>query len=131
MATPSGPATTPSTGQVETEWGRIWEAVPDGFPVPPGAQEAEAGEVVSAAYGVPTVALPNPREVVAFYGDALGRAGFPGGVNGPFEDGSYTAVASDGQGQGCDILVTARPRGPEETYVTVLYGAGCPFDWPG
>jgi hypothetical protein len=54
--------------------------------------------------------------------------GYGGTVDGPFEDGSYTAWASNGYG--CDMLVSTLPRGPEETFVTVLYGALCPFSWP-
>ena len=121
------PGLTPGVGQTDTEWGPIWEDVPAGFPAPPGGQPAEADTgPVSAAWTVPAAALPNPRAVAQRYVDAFAAAGYGGGRDGPLEDGSYTAWASNGYG--CDILVTALPRG-EETLATVLYGAGCPFSW--
>ena len=118
-----------ATGQTDTAWGPIWNEVPPGFPAPPGGEPAEAdGGPVSAAYTVPAAALPNALEVAQFYVDRFAYAGYGGGRDGPLEDGSYTAWASNGYG--CDILVTAVPRGDQETFTTVLYGAGCPFDWP-
>ena len=121
------PVQTIQAGQVDTAWGPIWETLPEGFPVPPGAQDAEAETTVSAAYTVPTSSLPDARRVVGFYGQEFSSVGYGGGVDGPFEDGSYSAWASNGYG--CDMMVEAVPRGSEETYVTVLYGALCPFAW--
>ena len=114
-------------GQVDTEWGPIWETVPAGFPVLAGAQPAEADTVVSAAYTIPTSSFPNARAVADEYARQLALV-YGGGINGPFEDGSYETWASNGYG--CDIRVLALPRGSEEVYVTVLFGALCPFEWP-
>ena len=113
--------------QAETEWGPIWLAVPENFPAPPRgeAAEPETGPA-SAAWIVPPGALPSPRDVAQFYVDRYTEEGYGGGRNGPLEDGSYTAWASDGYG--CDIVVTAVSRG-ESTLATVFYGAGCPFRW--
>ena len=122
------PGQTPGLGQVDTAWGPIWETVPDLFPSPPGGASTEADTVASAAYTVPSAVPPSAREVAAFYADAFAAAGFGGGIDGPLEDGSYDAWGSNGYG--CDMLASAVARGSEETYVTVLYGAGCPFDWP-
>jgi hypothetical protein len=122
------PEQTPRAGQIDTEWGPIWEVIPEGFPEPPGGEPAEADTTVSAAYVVPAAALPNGRDVVNFYAARFADVGYGGTVDGPFEDGSYTAWASNGYG--CDMLVSTLPRGPEETFVTVLYGALCPFSWP-
>jgi len=123
------PGLTPSTGQSDTDWGPIWDVLPPGFPEPPGGEPAEADSgPVSAAWTVPKSALANPRDVAQFYVDQFSAVGYGGGRDGPLEDRSYTAWASNGYG--CDILVTAVPRGAEETFVTVLYGAGCPFSWP-
>ena len=117
------------TGQTDTEWGPIWNEVPPGFPEPAGSEPAEADSgPVSAAYAVPAAAFPNPLEVAQFYVDRFAYAGYGGSRDGPLEDGSYTAWASNGYG--CDILVTAVPRGDAETLATVFYGAGCPFSWP-
>ena len=45
-------------------------------------------------------------------------------MDGPLEDGSFTVWSASGYG--CDSLVTILPRG-EESLITVLFGAGCPF----
>ena len=121
------PGLTPSTGQTDTDWGPIWDDLPPGFPVPPGSEPLESGAgTVTAAWTV-AAGSSNPRAVAQLYADAFAAAGYGGGRDGPLEDVAYTAWASNGYG--CDILVTAKPRG-EETLVTVLYGAGCPFSWP-
>ena len=121
------PATPLPVDQVDTDWGPIWARVPDAFPVPPGAEPAEADTTVSAAWTVPAGARPAAREVAQFFADRFSEAGLGGGLDGPLEDGSYTTWASNGYG--CDLLVTAMPRGAEETFATVLFGAGCPFTW--
>lgn len=125
------PGLTPGTGQTDTAWGPIWNGVPPEFPPPPGSQPAEAGPgtgPVSGAWTVPVGGLPNAGAVAQFYVDEFARVGYGGSRDGPLEDGSHTAWASNGYG--CDILVTAAPRGSDETLATVLYGAGCPFSWP-
>jgi hypothetical protein len=121
------PGGTQPAGQLDTAWGPIWEILPPGFPAIAGAQPAEPDSVVSAAYAVPTSSTADARAVANEYGRWFADAGYGGAVDGPFEDGSYTTWASDGYG--CDMLVTAVPRGPDEVYVTVLYGALCPFEW--
>ncbi len=125
------PGLTPATGQSDTDWGPIWDDLPPGFPLPPGGEPLESGAgTVTAAWTVASGAAggaSDPRGIAQRYVDAFSAAGYGGGRDGPLEDGSYTAWASNGYG--CDMLVTATPRG-EETLVTVLYGAGCPFSWP-
>ncbi len=123
----SEPATPLPVEQVDTEWGPIWARVPEAFPIPPRAEPAEADTSVSAAWTVPAGAQPAAREVAKFYADRFSEAGLGGGLDGPLEDGSYTTWASNGYG--CDLLVTAQRRGDDETFVTVLFGAGCPFTW--
>jgi hypothetical protein len=122
------PGLTPSTGQTDTDWGPIWNDLPPGFPLPPGGEPLESGAgPVTAAWTIASGAAADPLAVAQRYVDAFSAAGYGGGRDGPLEDGSYTAWASSGYG--CDMLVTAMPRG-EDTLVTVLYGAGCPFSWP-
>jgi hypothetical protein len=126
------PGLTPSTGQSDTGWGPIWNELPPGFPKPQGAEPAEVDSgPVSAAWTVASSGAANPVAdsvtIAKRYADAFSAAGYGGGRDGPLEDGAYTAWASNGYG--CDILVTAKSQG-EETLVTVLYGAGCPFSWP-
>jgi hypothetical protein len=128
IPTPSPvPATIAPADQVDTDWGPIWARLPDAFPVPPGAEPAEADTTVSGAWTVPVTAQSGPREVAQFFADRFSGSGLGGGLDGPLEDGSYTVWASNGYG--CDILATVARRGDEETFATVLYGAGCPFRW--
>lgn len=121
------PATMAPADQVDTEWGPIWARLPDAFPVPPGAEPAEADTTVSAAWTVPVAAQSGPREVAQFFADRFSSSGLGGGLDGPLEDGSYNVWASNGYG--CDILATVARRGSVETFATVLFGAGCPFSW--
>ena len=121
------PATPLPVDQVDTDWGPIWVRVPEAFPVPPGAEPAEADTTVSGAWTVPASGQPATRVVARFYADRFSEAGLGGGLDGPLEDGSYSVWASNGYG--CDIVVTAQRRGDDETFATVLFGAGCPFNW--
>jgi hypothetical protein len=127
----AGPTPTPvnpaSAGQADTAFGPIWLTVPEGLMPPPLGvpAEPESGPA-SAAWLVPPGALPFPSEVAAFFVSRFTEAGLAASRDGPLEDGSYTVSAS---GNGCEIMVTAVPRG-EDTFATLLYGAGCPLVWP-
>lgn len=110
--------------QSETAWFRIWDAIPDSFPEPVDAAVADPGSgPVSAAWTVPVAAVSAP-ELAGFYRDAIDDLGWAPIVDGPLEDGSYTVYSSSGYG--CETLTTILPRG-DESLVTVLFGAGCPF----
>jgi hypothetical protein len=126
--TPPAPSATAVAGQVDSEWGPIWDALPAAFPVHPGAQDAEPDAAASAAFSIPATATVTARTVATWYGQHLATVG-PGGIDGPLEDGSYAAWSSNSDG--CAIRVSAVPRGSEEIYVTVFLGALCPFDWAG
>lgn len=128
---PSGPADTaapaPSSaaaaGQTDTDWGRIWDAVPDGFPRFAGATPADdaTGEPVSARYAVPN---GEPEAIAAWMQGALETATFSTvGLNGPAEDGSFV-IDSVGNGS-CRIQTTIAPLG-DMTFVSVRYGTDCP-----
>lgn len=113
-------------GQSDTDWGPIWNAVPPSYPVPDGAEPAEADQgPVSAAYTVAS-SIATPRAIADFYAGALDEDGYGGtGIDGPLEDGSLTVWSTSGYG--CDSLVTILPRG-DESLVTVLFGALCRFE---
>jgi hypothetical protein len=126
-ARPAAPTPSPSPvaskpTQSETSWGRIWDAVPPGFPVPAGGTPAQADAPVSAAYDVDT-----PAEAVATaLQQAMETAGYSTeALSGPLEDGSRV-LDSTGEPAGCRVQTTIAPLG-SLTRVTVLYGAGCPF----
>jgi hypothetical protein len=116
-------AASPAT-QTDTEWGRIWDALPPSFPVPPDAVPTETGEEapVSASLAVGASAESVRDSMQA----ALTGAGFSlESVEGPSEDGSFTLNAV-GRDPACQAQVRVRPLSGT-TNVVVLYGAACPF----
>jgi len=119
-AEPSADASLPT--QTDTEWGRIWDAVPAIFPRPPGSLDAEPIErtATSADLSVPA----GPDETVDFYEGSLTSLGYVWSSQGPAEDGSWVIDASPGGD--CKVQVTVKPLSGV-THVSVLYGAGCPF----
>jgi len=128
VAPPSAepPATDePTVTQSDTEWGRIWDALPAGFPVYPDAvetEEAGAGEPVSATFSSAAAAdaiatwLQSRLELATFSTEAL---------SGPLEDGSF--VLDSVGDEDCRIETTVAPAG-DLTIITVRYGADCPFE---
>lgn len=117
------PASTPAAGQTDTDWGRIWDSIPGGFPVYPGAAPAEdmTTDVVSASYAVSGA---DPQAIVDVMQERLEGASFvTDGRNGPLEDRSF--VLDSSSADGCRIQVRAVPMGGIVN-LTVRYGAGCP-----
>ena len=120
----AGPSGSVVTRQTDTEWGRIWDALPTRFPKIPGstpANETATGPASATlvvdgnvAKAVATSTESNLR-VAAYRTDAL---------SGPLEDGTYT-LEMTGAAAGCRIMVTAKPTGGVTT-VTILYGSACP-----
>ena len=116
----------PPVTQTDTAWGQIWDAVPGGFPVYPGALESDEtrdGEPVSAAFSVEdatpdeiATALQSQLELATYSTEAL---------SGPLEDGGFV-IDSVGDA-GCRIETNVTPAG-EQTLITVRYGAECPFE---
>ena len=122
-STQGSPAVPSEPTQTNTQWGRIWDALPPAFPQPAGSTPAgpigrgpSSGEVDVSA---------GPAIVSSFYVTALGRLGYLVlGVQGPLEDGSRVI---DARGDaGCRLQMTVVPLGGV-THVTILFGASCPF----
>ena len=122
---PAGGTVAPSVAsQTDTAWGRIWDALPSSFPRMPGTKIAtDTGEGASSAQLSVTAARD---QVVLFYRQAFRDAGYTIGTDGPLDDGSVTVTATDGSQ--CRMELSVRGTGTQESLVTVLYGAGCPFD---
>ena len=123
--TPSATEEPPVT-QTDTAWGRIWDAVPDAFPVYPAAvesDEAGGGEPVSATY---SVSGADPAEITTSMQQQLELATYSTeALSGPLEDGSFV-IDSVGDAD-CRIETTVKPTGGL-TLITVRYGADCPFE---
>lgn len=112
-----------ATSQTDTAWGRIWDAVPAGFPRFPGSTPADdtGGDPVSARYAVDG---GNTKEIASWYQRTLEAATFSTeSLSGPLEDGSYV-LDSVGNGT-CRLQVAIGPLGGM-TFVTIRYGAACP-----
>jgi len=124
-ATATAPSATPAiVSQTDTDWGRIWDALPAGFPRYPGSVPTETGEfeVVSAELAVPE----GPAIVTAWLQAGLEGAGYSTeALSGPLEDGSQV-IASVADG-GCRIETVIRSLGGL-THVAVRFGAACPFE---
>ena len=116
----SPPAPTP-VSTTQTAWGAIVDAVPDSFPVYPGAQIADPpAEPVSAAY----LSSDGVDAIAAWYRTTLESLGFSTmSLSSVLEDGSRV-LDIQGDLPECRIQETFRPEGGS-TMITVLYGAGC------
>jgi hypothetical protein len=109
--------------QTDTEWGRIWDDVPPGFPRFPGSTPADGAipDPVSATF---SVANDDTAEIAAWMQGALETATFSTeSLSGPLEDGSFV-LESVGEGD-CRIQVAVAPMGGL-TFLIVRYGAACP-----
>ena len=123
-ATPTPGPSLPS--QSDTAWGRIWDALPPWFPIPPGATPTETGTGPTTA----ELALPSgsiARDAALFFQMELQKAGFATvSLDGSLEDGSFVISVPSVPG-GCQIEVRVGPKGTG-VVARVLYGAGCPFE---
>ncbi len=124
---PSAPAASasgaPTTSQSDTEWGRIWDALPAGFPLYPGATPAEDAGLgpASATYAIEGT---DPETIAGWMQQALETATFSTeALAGPLEDGRFV-LDSVGDGD-CRMQAEAIPQGGL-TFIVIRYGAGCP-----
>ena len=123
QVSPSAEASAPA-GQTDTAWGRIWDSVPAGFPVYPGA--TPAGEAATGpASTVLGVQGGEAKTIAGWMQSRLEQATYSTeALSGPLENGSYV-LDSTGPLPGCRVQVSIAPLGGLTT-VTVLYGASCP-----
>lgn len=122
VATPQ-PSGEPQT-QTDTEWGRIWDALPPSFPLPPDAVPTETGEgPVSATLAVGTSA----QQAADLVEGALANAGYSiEAASGPSEDGSFV-IDAVGVTPECRVQVRLTPLSGT-TSMVVMFGADCPFE---
>jgi hypothetical protein len=124
---PSAPGSVPPAGgQTDTEWGRIWDTLPSGFPTYPGATPGEETATGPASANLVVDGL-DAKGIATLLQTLLTQGGYETtGLQGPLEDGSYVLDMS-GPPAGCKLQVTAAPTGGLTT-LTILYGAACPHD---
>lgn len=136
---PAGPSLTPVPGgsnatsppsagepptQTDTEWGRIWDALPPSFPLPAGSVPTETGEgPVSATLAVGASADQAAKLVE---GALTGRGYSIESASGPSEDGSFV-IDAVGAAPECMVQVRLTPLSGT-TSMAVMFGAGCPFE---
>lgn len=121
-AAPTSSLVPPLTGQTETDWGRIWDDLPAGFPTYPGA--TPSGEAADGpASGTLVVDGSEAKVVATWMAGQLTNDGFDAQSSGPTEDGGYV-VDAEGDAD-CAIHVDLKPLGTITT-ITILYGASCP-----
>ena len=120
----SGSSGAPAAGQTDTEWGRIWDALPVGFPTFPGATSSDEG-ATGPASAILVIDGNVARDVTTTTESKLKEAGYrTEALSGPLEDGTFTLEVT-GPAAGCRVKVTAQPTGGLTT-ITILYGAACP-----
>jgi hypothetical protein len=127
LATATSTVAAPSKGassQSDTDWGRIWDSLPTGFPTIAGSTPSEEA-ATGPASATFTVSGNAAKAVATTLQTQLAAAGYTTvALGGPLEDGTYT-LDMTGQPTGCVLQVKAAPLGGVTT-VTILYGATCP-----
>ena len=125
--TPTGePSAPPEDGQTDTDWGRIWDRLPAGFPVYPEsviAEEAASGPA-SAVYVVARSRPGGRRRMVPGPSRAgcVQHAGPVGSARGR----RATSSIPSGGTRHAERRSRIAPLGGT-ILVTVRYGAGCPL----
>jgi hypothetical protein len=116
---PTPGPTLPDT--TNTEFGRIWDGLPDDFPKLPGQTPTELATPASGTF----VVTGKATTLAASLRKLLTAAGWTVDVGSPLEDGSVVLDASRPP-NGCKSEVRFTPLSGT-VVVTVLYGAACPF----
>jgi hypothetical protein len=122
--TPASPRPTASpTTQSDSAWGRIWDDLPPGFPVPPAATATDIDEPVSAAFDVPA----GVADTATLMQSSLERSNFSTfALSGPLEDGTIVIDSVGPTTTDCRVETTISPLGGL-TRLTIRYGAACPL----
>ena len=107
----------------DTQVGRIWDALPKGFPRI--ADAIAIDNFPSATSGAFAVGM-TVENAVATMRTGLTGLGYNVDVGSPLEDGSVVLDAGGGENPECRIEVQFTPQSGT-TRMVVLYGSACPF----
>jgi hypothetical protein len=120
---PSPAATLPATS--DTDFGKVWDAVPSSWPKMPGQSEGGVASDASASL----VVRGQPVALAGVLAAALEKRGWNVDVGSPLEDGSVVLDAT-AQPPGCKAQARFSPDAPGSDTDTLLiyYGATCPFN---
>jgi hypothetical protein len=115
---------TPDAAVIETAWGKAWDRIPIGFPLPADAQVADPGDPTEGASSAVYVSSQERDAIVRLVTTGMATLGFSVEGIGEAEDGS-AGISLVGKPASCRALVTVRPLGTER-FISILYGAACP-----
>jgi len=121
------PTKAPGAGQTDTEWGRIWDTLPKGFPVYTGATRSDETNLGPAS-AVEVIQGPAAVDLIGWYDTQLEAAGYRVvALNGPMEDGGFT-LDMTGPKTDCRLEVRVVPMGASTGFlgIPIMYGADCP-----
>lgn len=122
---PSSPVVGASVGfptTTQTDFGRIWDALPPSFPTLPGQQPADPGAGPTSGSFVVNMTAEDAARAMA---GALTNLGWAADVSSALEDGTIVLEAG-GAREGCASEVRFTPMSGT-VIMSVLYGAECPF----
>ena len=117
------PGASGSITQTDTEWGRIWDALPPSFPLPLDAVPAETRDgPVTAQFAVGA----SVEDLATFMQAALEGARYSTeSMSNPVEDGTVV-IESVGDTPECRVETRLTPLSGT-TLMTIRFGAACPF----
>ena len=116
-----GPSLTPPT-TTDTEFGKIYDALPPSFPKLLGQEPAETGSGPTSGSFVANMSVADARKIIEV---SLIAQGWTVEVGSPLEDGTVVLEATEGK-VGCKTEVRFTPR-TGAVIMSVQYGASCPF----
>ncbi|HUQ77951.1 MAG TPA: hypothetical protein VM427_03640 [Patescibacteria group bacterium] len=121
-SSPAGSAAASVPTTTETDFGRIWDALPASFPTLPGQQPADPGSGPTSGSFIVNM---TPDDAARAMAAALTNLGWTADVASALEDGTVV-LAADGMREGCASEVRFTPMSGT-VVMSVLYGAECPF----
>jgi hypothetical protein len=106
----------------DTEFGKIYDALPPSFPKLLGQEPAETGSGPTSGSFVANMSVADARKIIEV---SLIAQGWTVQVGSPLEDGTVVLEAEEGT-VGCKTEVRFTPASGT-VMMSVLYGAACPF----